>query len=71
MINKTKQDQLLVSLIVPIYDAETYLPKCLDSLLNQTYRNWEIILVDDGSTDKSLEICNSYAKIDLRFLIVH
>ena len=52
----------LVSIVVPIYNTEAYLPKCLDSLTNQTYPEIEIILVNDGSTDASLQICNNYAQ---------
>lgn len=48
----------LVSVIVPIYNVEKYLARCVDSIINQTYKNLEIILVDDGSTDKSSEICD-------------
>lgn len=66
-----ERHQALVSLIIPVYNAEVYLAKCLDSPLNQTYRNLEIILVDDGSTDKSLEICNSYAENDSRIVVIH
>ena len=51
-----------VSIIVPIYNVENYLPICLDSLVNQDYDNIEIILVDDKSTDKSFSICKDYAK---------
>lgn len=52
----------LVSIIVPVYNAETSLKKCIDSILNQTYDNVEVILIDDGSTDKSYEICRQYLK---------
>ena len=52
----------LLSVIVPIYNAETYLRKCIDSILHQTYTPLEIILVDDGSTDSSRSICIFYAK---------
>ena len=51
----------LISIIVPVYNVEDYLEKCIDSLLNQTYKNLEIILIDDGSTDNSADICDEYA----------
>ena len=51
----------LISIIVPIYNAEEYLPDCLDSIVRQTYKNVEILLVENGSSDKSLEICKQYA----------
>ena len=60
-----------VSIIVPIYNKEKYLEKCLDSILGQTYRDLEIILVDDESTDNSLAICQRYAEKDLRIKIYH
>ena len=60
-----------VSIIVPIYNKEKYLEKCLDSILGQTYRDLEIILVDDGSTDNSLAICQRYAEKNLRIKIYH
>ena len=60
-----------VSIIVPIYNKEKYLEKCLDSILGQTYRDLEIILVDDGSTDNSLSSCQRYAEKDLRIKIYH
>ena len=60
----------LISFIVPIYNVELYLRDCLDSLIAQTYRNIEIILVDDGSTDGSLRICERYLKKDMRFRLI-
>lgn len=60
----------LVSVVVPIHNTEQYLRCCLDSILNQTYKNIEVILVDDGSTDHSLEICQEYEKSDRRIHII-
>lgn len=59
----------LLSVIIPVYNTEQYLSKCLDSVINQTYDNLEIICVDDGSTDHSLSILNSYAKRDARIKV--
>lgn len=61
----------LVSVIVPIYKIEQYLGICIESILNQTYKNLEIILVDDGSPDKCPEICDLYAKKDRRIRVIH
>ena len=61
----------LVSVIIPVYNAEPYLSRCLDSVLNQDYTNIEIILVDDGSTDNNGEICNHYASEDSRIIVVY
>lgn len=63
--------QTIVSVIVPIYNVAPYLEKCLDSLVKQTYSNLQIILVDDGSTDGSAQICDRYAKADERLLVIH
>ncbi len=60
-----------ISVIVPIYNVEPYLEKCIDSILNQTYQNLEIILVDDGSPDKCPAICDEYAKKDARIKVIH
>lgn len=61
----------LISVIVPIYNTEKYLPKCLDSILAQTYTNWEAILIDDGSPDNCGKICDEYAAKDKRFKVIH
>ena len=60
-----------VSIVVPVYNREKFLDKCITSLTNQTYKNIEIILVDDGSKDKSYDVCCSYAKNDSRIKVVH
>lgn len=61
----------LISIIVPIYNTEKYLSDCLNSIISQTYQNIEIILIDDGSTDLSGEICDQYAKCDSRIRVFH
>ena len=60
-----------VSIIIPVYNAEKYLRKCLDSIINQTYKSFECILVDDASTDNSLFICEEYVNTDKRFKVIH
>lgn len=60
----------MISVVVPIYNVEKYLPRCLNSIIHQTYKNIEIILINDGSTDNSLSICEEYAKIDKRIKII-
>ena len=61
----------LISVIVPIYNVAPYLNKCIQSLVNQTHRDMEIILIDDGSTDESGEICDKWAMIDSRIVVLH
>jgi len=64
-------DAPLISVIVPIYNNEKFLPKCIDSILAQTYSHLEIILVDDGSADSSGEICDQYAQKEARVKVIH
>lgn len=61
----------LVTVIVPVFKVEKYLRNCLDSLVAQSLLNWEAILVDDGSPDRSGEICDEYAAKDARFRVIH
>lgn len=61
----------LVSIIVPIFNVEEYVSECVESIIKQSYRNVQIILVDDGSTDKSGEICEKYALQDIRIEVIH
>ena len=61
----------LISVIIPVYKVEQYLPRCVDSVLVQTYRNLEIFLVDDGSPDRCGEICDAYAEKDRRIRVIH
>ena len=60
-----------ISIVVPCYNVEQYLPMCIDSIINQTYKNLEILLVDDGSPDRCGEICDEYAKKDDRIKVFH
>lgn len=61
-----KEDTTIVSIIVPVYNAEKYLARCLDSILSQTLTSIEVICINDGSTDRSLEILTCYAEQDPR-----
>lgn len=61
----------VISVIVPVYNVEQYLDKCVSSIVNQTYKNLEIILVDDGSSDKCPEMCDAWAKKDDRIRVIH
>lgn len=60
-----------VSILIPVYNEEVYLPRCLDSIVRQTLQSWELLLVDDGSTDRSGSICDSYAARDSRIRVIH
>lgn len=64
-------EQDLISVVVPIYKVEKYLPKCVESICRQTYKNLEIILVDDGSPDQCGKLCDEYAKKDGRIKVIH
>ena len=61
----------LITIVVPVYNVEKYISDCLDSLISQTYKNIEIILVDDGSTDMSGAICDRYTALDARIKVIH
>ena len=67
----TKENNILISIVVPIYNVENELPRCIESLINQTYNNIEIILVNDGSTDGSKSICNLYKQRDSRIKVIN
>ena len=66
-----KEDNPLISVIIPVYNVEKYLEQCLDSVVNQSYKNLEIICINDYSEDNSLEILNCYAKNDNRIIILN
>lgn len=65
------EQDTLISVIVPVYNVEAYLPRCVDSILAQTYRHLEVILVDDGTKDNSDKICDAYAARDPRVKVIH
>ncbi len=69
MCNANKEK--LVSVIIPVYNVEKYIKRCLESVINQTHKNLEIILVDDGSTDQSGKICDDFAVLDKRIKVIH
>ena len=60
----------MITIIIPVYNAERYLCRCVNSVLSQTYTKWECILVNDGSKDKSLQLCQSFARMDARVYVV-
>jgi glycosyltransferase involved in cell wall biosynthesis len=70
-VNIVKSEEALISVIVAIYNVEEYLLRCVNSIINQSYKNIEIILVDDGSTDSSGKICDSFETLDNRVKVIH
>ena len=66
-----RKDSDLISVIVPVYNSEKYLNICVESILKQTYKNIEVILINDGSTDASLSICNKYKELDKRVIVIN
>lgn len=70
-MNDVKKENDLISVIIPVYNSEKYIKRCIDSVLGQTYQNYEIILVDDGSTDRSGEICDEYAEQRNFIRVIH
>ena len=64
-------DEVAFSIVVPIYNVEKYLEKCVNSIINQDYKNFELILVDDGSPDGCGVICDDYARKDDRITVIH
>lgn len=67
MINQQNK----IAIVIPVYNAEKYIRKCIQSFQNQTLQDFKLILVDDGSRDRSGEICDQMAKIDSRILVIH
>ena len=64
-------DKVRISIVVPVYNAEDYLDRCLHSVMDQEFTSYEVILVDDGSTDASSLICDRYSSTDPRFVTIH
>lgn len=71
MIQNASRQPILISVLVPVYNVEDYLKQCIESIICQTYKNLEIILVDDGSTDRSGQICDGFACKDQRISVIH
>ena len=68
---RIKSQNLKISLVMPVYNEEKFIAECLDSLLKQTYKNFEALMIDDGSTDNTLNILKQYAKKDKRIKAIH
>ena len=71
MVETKSMNMPKISIIVPVYKAEKYLNRCIDSILAQTFTDWELLLIDDGSPDRSGEICDEYALRDSRIKVWH
>lgn len=71
ILEQSINNEFLVSIIVPVYKTEQYLSECIDSILVQTYKNFELILIDDGSPDKCPKICDEYASKDSIITVIH
>ena len=69
--NKINKEYPKISIIVPIYRAEKELPRCIESIINQTYKNLEIILINDGSPDRCGDICERYSIQDNRIIVIN
>ena len=70
-INENEQKSHYFFILVPVYNVEKYIRKCIESVLNQTRQNFKLILVDDGSPDRSGDICEEYAAKDDRIIVIH
>lgn len=70
-MEQVKTNNTTISVIVPIYNGEKYLAECIESILDQTFNDFELLLIDDGSSDRSGEICDEYAKTDSRIRVIH
>ena len=70
-VRRNKVNNIRFSIVCPVYNAEKFLPRAINSLLTQSYSNWELILIDDGSTDDSSQLCDSYSKSDKRINVIH
>lgn len=65
------EEKILISVIVPVYNVEKYLKRCIESILRQTFKEFELLLIDDGSTDSSGKICDESSEDDKRIIVYH
>ena len=70
-MHQNTSESAMVSVIIPVYNVQMYLAECVDSVINQTYKTLQIILVDAGTTDESGKICDQYSEIDSRIHVIH